>query len=124
MQAKLMTCALILVVGLAGCGSPVGSAHAADAVVESVHCAFDYAPAKPCQLSDRVAPDGTHTMEFTSDTTRTRFVGKPQTAWWSGKLAGKPAMGYELNRGHVAFSTMDLKTTFEWWSDGNQHGSY
>jgi hypothetical protein len=37
---------------------------------------------------------------------------------------GQPAMGYELNRGHVVFSTVDLKNTFEWWTDGNQHGRY
>lgn len=102
-----------------------GAAHADDdAVVQNVQCARDSAPAQACRFSDRVGADGTHTMEFRIGEQRVRFVGKSQTGWWSGQLDGRPAMGYELNRGHTVYSTADLKNTFEWWSAGSEHGSY
>jgi hypothetical protein len=75
-------------------------------------------------MSDQVATDGLQTMEFVFGNNHVRFTGKSQTGWWSGQLNGQPAMGRELNRGHVVFSTSDLKTTFEWWSKGNEHGTY
>jgi hypothetical protein len=99
-------------------------APAATPVTQAAHCSSNYAEAVACRMTDVVADDETHTMEFTFGNTRVRFVGKSQTGWWSGKLDDRPAMGYELNRGHVIFSTVDLKTTFEWWTEGNQHGRY
>lgn len=96
----------------------------AAAITEQVHCARDLADARPCTMRDSVGADGMHHMSFVSGDTRTVFVGKAQSGWWSGKLDGKPAMGYELNRGHVVFSNMDLGTRFEWWSEGKQHGTY
>ena len=75
-------------------------------------------------MSDQVGSDGSHTMEFLFGKNRVRFSGKSQTGWWSGQLDGQTAMGRELNRGHVVFSTADLKTTFEWWSEGHEHGTY
>jgi hypothetical protein len=108
---------------LALCGF-AAPACSGEPVVASVHCTLDYTPAKPCRMSDRVNADGTHEMTFVSGKTRTRFVGKSQSGWWSGQLDGRPAMGYERNRGHVVFSTTDLKTTFAWWSEGNEHGAY
>lgn len=96
----------------------------ADDVSVSAHCSRDYAPAVDCRLGDTVGADGQHTMNFVAGDKRTQFIGRSQSGWWSGKLDGKPAMGYELNRGHVVISTTDLESTFEWWSDGNQHGSY
>lgn len=97
---------------------------AEEAVEVSVLCVFDYAPPQPCTLRDHVEADGTHVMTFVTADGRTRFTGKSQSGWWSGQLDGRPAMGYELNRGHIVYSTVDLTTTFEWWSEGNQHGSY
>lgn len=63
-------------------------------------------------------------MRFTMAGQVVRFDGKAQTGWWSGRLDGKPAMGYELNRGHTVFSIADLATRFEWWYDGMRHGQY
>ncbi|MEP7042204.1 MAG: hypothetical protein ABI843_04035 [Dokdonella sp.] len=85
---------------------------------------MNYAPAVICSMQDKVAADGTHSMEFVFGAQRARFNGRSQTGWWSGQLDGQPAMGRELNRGHMIFSTLDLQTTFEWWSDGNEHGNY
>jgi len=100
------------------------AAYGATPVTQPGHCSSNYTEAVACRLSDVVGDDETHTLEFTFGNTRVRFVGKSQTGWWSGKLDGQPAMGYELNRGHVVFSTIDLKTTFEWWTEGSQHGRY
>jgi hypothetical protein len=108
-------------VGVLG-GAPLVTA--ADAITQPAQCSSNYAPAVACKMSDNVGADETHTMEFVFGPTHVRFVGKAQTGWWSGKLEGQPAMGYELNRGHIVFSTLDLKTTFEWWTPGNQHGKY
>lgn len=118
MPSKMFTLAILAL------GALAAPACSSEPVVVSVHCARDDAPAKPCAMRDRVDPDGTHHMTFVSAQTRTRFVGKSQGGWWSGQLNGRPAMGYERNRGHVVFSTTDLKTTFTWWSEGNEHGAY
>jgi ammonia channel protein AmtB len=114
----------LVLIGFACAVVSAVAAHAAGAVTQSAQCSASYAPAVACKMSDVVGADETHTMEFVYGTTRVRFVGKAQTGWWSGKLDGQPAMGYELNRGHVVFSTLDLATTFEWWTQGNQHGKY
>ncbi len=96
----------------------------ADDAGESVHCSLNDAPAVACRMTDTVDANGAHSMEFVAGTQRIRFSGRSQTGWWSGQLDGRPAMGRELNRGHTVYSTVDLKTTFEWWSEGNEHGSY
>lgn len=96
----------------------------ADDVSMPVRCSRDDAPAVECRFGDTVGADGLHTMTFVAGDKRVQFVGRSQSGWWSGKLDGKPAMGYELNRGHVVISTTDLDGTFEWWSEGSQHGSY
>jgi hypothetical protein len=101
-----------------------GSATPADAVKVSASCSLDYAQAAPCTLSDSVGPNEVHTIDFVFGTIRVRFTGKTQTGWWSGTLNGKPAMGYELNRGHTLYVTTDLATRFEWWSQGHEHGTY
>jgi hypothetical protein len=100
------------------------AAPATDAITTSVYCSLNYAKAAPCRMSNRVAADGVHHIEFVFGERRVSFTGTSQTGWWSGKLDGQPAMGRELNRGHVMYSTVDLQTTFEWWSEGNEHGSY
>ena len=118
MPSKMFTLTLLAL------GALAAPACSGEPVVVSVHCALDYAPAKPCEMTDRVEADGSHDLTFVSAQGRTRFVGKSQSGWWSGQLNGQPAMGYERNRGHVVFSTTDLKTTFAWWSEGNEHGAY
>lgn len=118
MPSKILTVALL---ALGGLSAPACSREPAAVTVQ---CSIDAAPATPCEMSDRVAQDGIHTMTFVSAQGRTRFVGKAQSGWWSGQLDGRPAMGYERNRGRVVFSTVDLATTFEWWSQGNEHGAY
>jgi hypothetical protein len=104
-------------------GACAGAQADDEAVVQQVRCARDYAPAQACRFSDRVGADGTHTMEFSFGDQRVRFVGRSQTGWWSGRLDGQPAMGYEIDRGHTVYSTVDLKTAFEWWSDGGNPGA-
>ncbi|HEY0179197.1 MAG TPA: hypothetical protein VGC30_06140 [Dokdonella sp.] len=106
------------------CGMLLARAVLADDAGEPVQCTLNYAPAAACRMTDRVADDGVHTIVFAVGGRRLQFTGTSQTGWWSGRLDGQPAMGYELNRGHVVFSTTDLKTRLEWWSDGNEHGSY
>lgn len=105
-------------------GALVAQACSGKPVVASVHCTLDFGAPAPCRMSDEVAADGTHTMIFAMGDKQVRFTGMPQSGWWSGRLDGSPAMGYELNRGHVVFSTTDLKTRLEWWSEGNEHGTY
>ena len=42
--------------------------------------------------------------------------------WWFGKLDGKPAAGYNLNRQHHVFSTADTHFDFDCWAKGwNEH---
>lgn len=101
-----------------------GNACAQTAMHETAQCAIDFGPARTCAVSDQVAADGTHHLRFDVDGKTVVFVGKSQTGWWSGTLDGKPAMGYELNRGHTVYSTGDLGQRFEWWTEGKQHGSY
>lgn len=92
--------------------------------VASMQCEIDHGKPEPCRMSDHVDSHLVHAMRFTLPSRTVTFKGKAQTGWWSGTLDGKPAMGYELNRGHVVYSTTDLGTTFEWWSAGMQHGNY
>src|SRR5688500_2895466 len=41
------------------------------------------------------------------------FVGESGPRWWFGKLNGKPGTGYNINRRHHDFSTIDRKLQFE-----------
>lgn len=109
MQWRLLAVSLSL--GLAAC-----AAMADDTRQPSGLCEINDSKADDCRMSDTVAADGTHTMVFITGQQRIEFVGKSQTGWWSGKLEGEPAMGREINRSHIMFSTIDLKTTFEWKS--------
>ena len=86
---------------------------------DHVSCIFGDAP-KPtaCVLTD-VVEQGDHRMTFTAARQRATFVGRRNSGWWSGRLNGKPAMGYEINRGHTAYSSLDLQNRFEWWSAGS-----
>jgi hypothetical protein len=109
----------MIVAALAGSAAANPSAPS-----QTVRCSFDNGPAKACLMTDVVGRAGVHRMTFVAGTKRATFVGRSQTGWWSGMLNGKPAMGFERNRGHVVYSTTDLSTFFAWWSPGNQHGTY
>ena len=100
-------------------------AHADEPVRKAAgaRCAADDAPAAACTMSDTVDAAGAHAIEFVIGERHVRFTGKSQTGWWSGQLDGQPAMGYEVNRGHIVFSTVDLKSNFEWWSAGSENGA-
>ncbi|MGH9381450.1 MAG: hypothetical protein ACRD2Z_12655 [Thermoanaerobaculia bacterium] len=124
MSRKPFALVLLATGALAGPACSGAAVEMGEAVEVSVQCVVDYAPAQSCTLRDRVEPDGTHVMTFVTADARTRFTGKSQSGWWSGRLNGRPAMGYELNRGHIVYSTIDLTMTFEWWSAGHEHGSY
>ena len=97
---------------------------AAAASPETVRCSLDEIPPTRCTMTDTIAPDGSHRLLFRANGIRIRFVGRSQTGWWSGTLNGKPAMGYERNRGNVVFSTTDLKQSFAWWYPRDEHGTY
>jgi hypothetical protein len=85
---------------------------------DQVVCIFGDAPRPtPCTLND-VVDQGGHRMSFVSGRLRATFVGRGNSGWWSGQLNGKPAMGYEVNRGHTVYSSLDLQERFEWWSRG------
>lgn len=92
------------------------AAASADGTPPPGRCEINDSKPDVCRMTDTVAADGTHTMVFITGQQRIEFVGKSQTGWWSGKLEGMPAMGREINRGHIMFSTVDLQTAFEWKS--------
>ena len=77
-------------------------------------CGLNATKPAPCSISDSVAADGQHDLRFSFANTAVGVFGRNAGAWWSGELNGRPAMGYERNRGHTVLSTTDLKTTFEW----------
>lgn len=122
--------------GMAGLreAAPVSSAGPATASIADagkgpgdtpgMYCALNGAPAQACRMDDVVDADLAHAMRFSIGSNVVRFDGKAQGRWWSGQLDGKPAMGYELNRGHTTYSTRDLGTEFEWWYADMEHGSY
>lgn len=106
-------------------GGAAAQPHTSRAVpAESMQCVLDHGKPLPCSMTDHVDSQLVHSIRFTLPDRTVTFAGKTQTGWWSGKLDGKPAMGYELNRGHVVYSTGDLGTAFEWWLPGMRHGNY
>lgn len=97
-------------------GSAPGPAEAGTCVVDGAN--------SPCTASYTSGGNGAFTASYKVGGKTVKFAGKRQGAWWSGTLNGKAAMGYELNRGRVTISTQSLDSTFEYWSPGNEHGSY
>ena len=87
-------------------------------------CVFGYGEPTACRATADASPDGTVTVVYRATGRQAVFRGRSQSGWWSGTLNGAPAMGYELNRGHIVYSTRDLKGVFEHWSAGMQHGRY
>ena len=104
----------------------VALAMAAPATVQALPatCSLNYAKPVACRVADRADANGGHDVVFTLGKRHLNFTGKSQTGWWSGTLDGKPAMGLELNRGHVRFSTTDLAISFDYWFAAMEHGTY
>lgn len=89
---------------------------------DRVFCIFgDAARPVACLLTDTATRRGHH-MVFRAGRQRAVFDGRRNSAWWSGQLNGRPAMGYEVNRGHIVFSSTDLQNRFEWWYPGSRVG--
>jgi hypothetical protein len=99
---------------------------AAAPVDERATCVFDTAPPEPCTITFNATADGGTELraKATGSDRETMFVGRRQSGWWSGKLDGAEAMGYELNRGNVIFSTRALDRTFQYYTAGGEHGRY
>lgn len=91
---------------------------------EVVRCSDQDRPAQPCRLKIVTRAGVRHLVFQLGDGRRVTFVGRAQSGWWSGKLDGRPAMGFERNRGYVVFSTIDLSRTFAWFYPGQDHGTY
>jgi hypothetical protein len=91
---------------------------------ETVRCSFNDGPERACVFTDQASRGGQHRMTFTGPGIRVTFVGRANSGWWSGQLNGKPAMGFERNRGNLVYSTTDLGTRFAWWYPRDAHGSY
>lgn len=91
---------------------------------EAATCVSGGAEAVACRVRF-VGGGDTMTLTATSrDGGEHVFKGQRQNGWWSGTLNGAPAMAHELNRGHVVFATVDLGARWEYWTSGNEHGSY
>lgn len=99
------------------------AAPAAGSRAETVRCSVNDAPARACQMTIATR-DGVRHLRFNVAGRRVEFVGRAQSGWWSGRLNGRPAMGFERNRGYVMFSTTDLRTRFAWWYPSSEHGTY
>lgn len=98
---------------------------AAALAAESATCVFDTAPPEPCELRFTVERGGNTRMTARGHRGKqVIFVGKRASGWWAGTLNGAPAMGHELNRGNVVFSTRALDRSFQYWTRGNEHGTY
>lgn len=103
--------------------SMLAASQAEASPAETVRCSIDDAPARACRMAITTR-DGVRHLRFSVAGRRIEFVGRAQSGWWSGKLNGRPAMGFERNRGHVVFSTVDLRTRFSWWYPSSEHGRY
>jgi hypothetical protein len=95
------------------------------ATAEPATCSFDDAAPEPCHVSFTAGTGGATTLRAKGRSGRQMtFVGKRASGWWAGTLDGAPAMGHELNRGNVAFATRALDHSFQYWTRGNEHGTY
>ena len=90
---------------------------------EALRCVVDEKPPVACRMQ-ATTRKGVRELHFDVGGRHVRFVGRAQGGWWSGTLDGKPAMGFERNRGHVVFSTTDLTRTFAWFYPAEEHGTY
>lgn len=99
------------------------AAPAAARPAEAVRCVVDGKPPVACRMQ-AATRKGVRDLRFDVGGRQIRFVGRAQSGWWSGTLDGKPAMGFERNRGHVVFSTTDMTRTFAWFYPAEEHGTY
>jgi hypothetical protein len=91
------------------------SSVSADRAAE-IYCVVNTSEARPCITRFATDVRGVRTVRMT--------VGRARDGWWSGRLNGKPAMGYELNRANVKFSTSDLSLSVQYYYSGSQNGTY
>ncbi len=103
-----------------------------------MRCAFGndvYSGTKgePCSLSYGQKNDVTgHPKDTDLYQWRTRggrvvtFVGRKDDGvrWWFGRINGKPASGFDLNRNHYVFASRDGEFEFECWIGGWGRGTY
>jgi hypothetical protein len=95
------------------------------ASAEPATCSFDDAAPESCEINFSVGAGGATTLRAKGRSGRQLvFVGKRSSGWWAGTLDGAPAMGHELNRGNVVFATRALNRSFQYWTRGNEHGTY
>ena len=87
-------------------------------------CVFGVDPPRSCTVDFVAGPNGSTVLLARSGRRSLRFVGRRSDGWWSGTLGGRRAMGFELNRGNIVFRTADLRTSFQYWTPGSEHGSY
>ncbi|MBB5710893.1 hypothetical protein [Sphingomonas xinjiangensis] len=92
---------------------------------EPATCVFDTAPPEPCEVTFQAGAGGATLLRARGRSGKqVTFSGRRNSGWWAGTLDGKSAMGLELNRGNVVFSTRALDRSFQYWTRGNEHGSY
>jgi hypothetical protein len=113
---KRMTYALPLL-GLAA--SPAWADRAAE-----IYCVVNASEARPCFTRFTTDVRGVRTVRMAIGKTEYIFIGRAKNGWWSGRLNGKPAMGYELNRANVKFSTSDLTLSVQYYYTGFENGTY
>jgi hypothetical protein len=97
---------------------------AAAAISNGATCLFDDAPPEPCVVTFKERAGATELRATGKSGKRVTFTGTRNSGWWSGMLDGSPAMGFELNRGNISFSTRTLSKRFQYFTPGSEHGTY
>ena len=103
---------------------PAGPPAVADGEGEAATCVSGSSAPVPCRLLFAGGGDAMTLSATSTDGGEHVFKGQRQDGWWSGTLNGAPAMAHELNQGHVVFASVDLGARWEYWTAGNEHGSY
>ena len=103
---------------------PAGPPAVAVGEGEAATCVSGTSAPVACRLLFSGGGEATTLTATAKDGGEHVFKGRRQDGWWSGTLNGAPAMAYELNRGHVVFASTDLGARWEYWTAGNEHGSY
>jgi hypothetical protein len=99
--------------------APVSADRAAE-----IYCVVNTSEPRPCVTRFTTDARGVRTVRMTVGKSQYVFIGRARDGWWSGRLNGKPAMGYELNRANVKFSTSDLSLSVQYYYSGSQNGTY
>lgn len=114
MIALRITTSIVLAASATALVSGAAAAQSGATGRDKVRCSVNGAPEKPCLLTDTAVRGGYHRMVFTGQGVRVTFEGRSNSGWWAGKLNGRPAMGFERNRGSTEISTTDLNSRFSW----------